>query len=753
VPEQDELLRILDLNRNSLLRNPVYNLVNLRGEKDRRFYGSYRKNYLDPSDNGTFVGSDAFPYVKPINLKLTLAKGFHQREHAIVISDYKLPKGELSLDSYGNFGPVVKLKNDNTKTETKVLHNWVVRGVERIPEYNNIPVVIVSKVPNRYSALMTTFAVMGFSSIGRFLKDAVENVFAPVLGSNAETIATAVVSAIYLTNLAALVYQKVAAKKDGQNKVTNAANLIMLGGLLAPLLIGGMGFTSFEPTWWRLGVLVASMLALGIGAAGVQQSGNNRAKDIKMGKDANSVTAIAQLFKSIGSFGAYTAFAIATWVFGQWTAMFPILAVAALANIYFSTKAANAARTNPNLPSKPLKLISLTPENAPKADEEKPKVSAAAKVKQVAKGAIPELLRKDNFVLSLFTALFLFCGSEIVVSQATKAIITATLMKPLAEVMPAMASDVALTTIINGILTMGPIMLGRFLGGKIQDSAKNVPGYVKKLLTLSAAMAVTGALALTILRDSVGAWALLPVFLANLGFANLFSLSFGMVKDHVKDKYAKMSDGKEHPKYKDYTAQAGTISTLALTACWALPSFVALMVPATNSVFDRIPLALGAIFIGLMALTGISIAKKRNYFASNPFSWKKKAEEDSFVKDINADILNVYRADKIAKYLNKKGSPQNTDKYAEKLEQKLSETLGITTKQLNEALTGFMKDSKTKLSEKEKAEVTAKLQKFVSENLGLNEKEIKEISAGNISLETRMKIDAALDKIIKAEGN
>jgi F0F1-type ATP synthase delta subunit len=64
-----------------------------------------------------------------------------------------------------------------------------------------------------------------------------------------------------------------------------------------------------------------------------------------------------------------------------------------------------------------------------------------------------------------------------------------------------------------------------------------------------------------------------------------------------------------------------------------------------------------------------------------------------------------------------------------------------------------MKDSKTKLSEKEKAEVTAKLQKFVSENLGLNEKEIKEISAGNISLETRMKIDAALDKIIKAEGN
>jgi hypothetical protein len=86
------------------------------------------------------------------------------------------------------------------------------------------------------------------------------------------------------------------------------------------------------------------------------------------------------------------------------------------------------------------------------------------------------------------------CGSEIVVSQATKSIIKATLMKSIEEVMPFMATDVALTTIINGILTMGPIMLGRFLGGKIQDSAKNVPGYVQKLLTLSAAMAVVGAL-------------------------------------------------------------------------------------------------------------------------------------------------------------------------------------------------------------------------------------------------------------------
>jgi hypothetical protein len=277
-----------------------------------------------------------------------------------------------------------------------------------------------------------------------------------------------------------------------------------------------------------------------------------------------------------------------------------MLGVFAAFSWFYSTRAANASKINYNA-----KISYARAQNAKKQAAKKEPSVAAAKSKTFNL----ELLTKDAFVAAVFVALFMFCGSEIVVSQATKAIITATLMKPLAEVMPAMASDVALTTIINGILTMGPIMLGRFLGGKIQDSAKNVPGYVKKLLTLSAAMAVTGALALTILRDSVGAWALLPVFLANLGFANLFSLSFGMVKDHVKDKYAKMSDGKEHPKYKDYTAQAGTISTLALTACWALPSFVAFVVPASNSVFDRIPLALGAIFIGLMALAGISLLR------------------------------------------------------------------------------------------------------------------------------------------------
>ena len=68
-------------------------------------------------------------------------------------------------------------------------------------------------------------------------------------------------------------------------------------------------------------------------------------------------------------------------------------------------------------------------------------------------------------------------------------------------------------------------------------------------------------------------------------------------------------------------------------------------------------------------------------------------------------------------------------------------------------MTGFMKDSKTKLSEKEKAEVTAAMEKFISENLGLTESEVKAISKGNISPEVRSKIDSALDNILSAEKN
>ena len=517
----------------------------------------------------------------------------------------------------------------------------------------------------------------------------------------------------------------------------------MLSGLLAPLLIGGMGFGHFDPSWWKFGVLIASMLSLGIGAAGVQQSGNNRAKDIKLGKDANSVTAIAQLFKSIGSFTAYMAFSAGMLIFGQWTAMFPILATVALANMFFSTKATRASKVN-------YKFMKTTATAAQVKAAAKPKKSIAQRVK----GYIPELLYKDSFVTSLFFSLFLFCGSEIVLSQATKSILQATLMKTLTAALPFLAAGnstaVALTTLINGVLTMGPVMLGRMFGGKIQNSAKDVKGYVQKLLTLSAAFALAGTAAVSYMKGDFGALALIPVFLANLGFANLFSLSFGIVKDHVKDEYAKdKKTGLDNPKYKEYSAQAGTISTLALTACWALPSFVAFVVPASESVFSRIPLATIAVAIGIALLTIISIARKTNFFASNPFSWKRNATSENFVNNPYADIMNVYRADKISKYINKK-SIADVDKYAAKLETKLSAMLGITSVELNEALTGFMKDSKTRVSEKEQARIQSAIKKTLADKAGLTPEEVKALDKGTVTQQTRNKIDAALDEMLKA---
>lgn len=536
------------------------------------------------------------------------------RDRTFAISDKKgifegIKQGEkLVADSYGN---LYKL---TAKGKKKYFHDKSL-SVVRLPELENMPVVVINDDVNRYFALKNIFAIMGFSSIGRFLKDAVAKDFSSVLGNAAETIATTAVTSIYLCNLAALPMGSLIKKFGTRDMLRVSQGLIALG-LVAPSLFGMSGLSEFAPTWTRLVVLVASLLSVGIGAAGIQQIGNPTAKDILKGQDASFATSAGQLFKSLGSMFAYLSFYVALDVLGLgWTFMYLIMLLPTISAFRYALKA--------DLPYTPgettlkdyfgMKLNTINEKLGLKVDTKYQTSAqiaaerAAQQLQNVEKtpwynGPLMTFL-KDKTVWPLFTALAFFCGSEMVVSVATKQMIT--------ELLGLGKDGDGLAILITGAATMGPIIAGRWLSTYIMQNFKDVKSYNEKMMVLSSAMALAGTTILKLLGPDGGALSIPAILLANLGFANLFSLAFNIMKNHDEKVYQN--------KFK---TQTGTLSTLALSACWILPSLVSILVPGGSEVvFSKLAYPMALILAGM--------ALNYKYFMVNPFDWKKTKQDTS----------------------------------------------------------------------------------------------------------------------------
>lgn len=554
------------------------------------------------------TGLADFPFMHT-NILLKSREGLTQKRiYTVAVSDkdkiFKdLKKGwTLVVDTYGNLyrtNGVKKVYYHDKKVTTVVLKNL-----------GNMPVVVIQSVPNRLGALNNVFTIMGFSSTGRFLKDAMKNEYRDVLGPSADSWATALTTGIYFTNLAAFLYQPLIKKYGARPVLTGAVSAILSGSLL-PVLATAMG-ASPEVS---MASVISAFLLTGLGGAGIQQIANPTAKQLLRGKDAGSIVSAGQVWKSVGSLMTYGAFAAAVALLGApWQAMYGILALPAVSA-----------------------LVKLLKADLPLAQAEK-KVAKASEVqaelsKMAEKGQMSwKKFMADPKVWSIFGGLLAFCGSETMVSVATKGMINKSLAgleglskfygdaaEVLAQApwMQGIASANvanAFETFLTGMATMAPVLFGRMTATKLMQKFSSVPKYNQKMMTISGVTALASIATLYGLGPNAGPLALIPVVLTNGLLGNMFTFSFNIMKDHDKTKYNNA-----------YSTLTGTLSTSAVVACCLIPTLASLIMPETAAnmstiAFDRmiIPLAL----IG-GAMTVINM-----FHHANPFSWRKPASQE-----------------------------------------------------------------------------------------------------------------------------
>lgn len=554
------------------------------------------------------TGLADFPFMHT-NILLKSREGLTQKRiYTVAVSDkdkiFKdLKKGwTLVVDTYGNLyrtNGVKKVYYHDKKVTTVVLKNL-----------GDMPVVVIQSVPNRLGALNNVFTIMGYSSTGRFLKDAMKNEYRDVLGPSADSWATALTTGIYFTNLAAFLYQPLIKKFGARPVLTGAVSAILSGSLL-PVLATTLG-ASPEVS---MASVISAFLLTGLGGAGIQQIANPTAKQLLRGKDAGSIVSAGQVWKSVGSLMTYGGFAAAVALLGApWQAMYGILAIPAVSA-----------------------LVKLLKADLPLAQAEK-KVAKASEVqaelsKMAEKGQMSwKKFMADPKVWSIFGGLLAFCGSETMVSVATKGMINKSLagleglskfygdaaellaQAPWMEGIASANVANAFETFLTGMATMAPVLAGRITATKLMQKFSSVPKYNQKMMTISGVTALASIATLYGLGPNAGPLALIPVVLTNGLLGNMFTFSFNIMKDHDKTKYNNA-----------YSTLTGTLSTSAVVACCLIPTLASLIMPETAAnmatiAFDRmiIPLALIGGAMGIINL----------FHHANPFSWRKPASQE-----------------------------------------------------------------------------------------------------------------------------
>ncbi|MBO4674879.1 MAG: hypothetical protein J5601_02180, partial [Elusimicrobiaceae bacterium] len=275
------------------------------------------------------TGVKDFPYLYTSILLKTRKKDadghttIRKNIYTVVLSDdagifKKLKPGwSLVTDTYGN------LYKTNGKTK-KIIYDRKI-SVVHLKGLENMPVVVIQKTKDRLKALNLTFSVMGFSSTGRFLNGSLESQYGGILGGNAGTVATGLSTGVYFTNIAPLIGLKTWVQRRGGGTVVKT---LMPFSLVAFAWATVANVTGVDPHGWgTLLPVIASIFASGITSAAIQQNANPAAKRMKKGKNADELVAGGQLFKTIGSMGAYVAYAAAAALLGKWQYMYAILAI------------------------------------------------------------------------------------------------------------------------------------------------------------------------------------------------------------------------------------------------------------------------------------------------------------------------------------------------------------------------------------------------------------------------------------------
>jgi MFS transporter, FHS family, L-fucose permease len=258
--------------------------------------------------------------------------------------------------------------------------------------------------------------------------------------------------------------------------------IIALIGLVLPI-IGK--YASYE-------LLLLSIFLLGLGATALQVSGNPIMRDVSPEGRYSSNLSFGQFVKAIGSLsGALIPLAAVNLLGKDWRLLFPVYAAFILVTIIY------------------LFLIKV---DEKKAEKDKPASLASCFG-----------LLNNKFVLLMVIGIFLYVGAEVCMS--------ARLPNYLQEQFD---FDIEKMGLWGTLFFFISLMTGRFLGGVILRFIKP-----KRFLVIAALVSLVGIAGLFLAPSVLLAFIL--IFIAGMGFANVFPLIFSISVDTMPERTNEIS--------------------------------------------------------------------------------------------------------------------------------------------------------------------------------------------------------------------
>jgi fucose permease len=268
--------------------------------------------------------------------------------------------------------------------------------------------------------------------------------------------------------------------KKGKKFILNLGLAVALSGLLIPIFSGLYGNMHIDRTSHaQFYTILSAILLLGAGASTLQVSGNPIVRDVSREGHYSKNLSLAQSFITVGSSLGFLLPVIMLHSFQlDWSVIFP----------FFSG----------------IVLISLIWLNTLRIEEKQNSQDHHATLRSCLK------LLKNGYVLLMVMGIFIYCGVEIAVSAHVPI-----LLKEKFSI-----SVERYGILISWLLFYLPILSGRVLGSMILSKMRPVRLYVITVIVAAAGLALvfTGSFVLT----------LTGIFLAGLGFANIFPLTFSI---------------------------------------------------------------------------------------------------------------------------------------------------------------------------------------------------------------------------------
>ena len=281
--------------------------------------------------------------------------------------------------------------------------------------------------------------------------------------------------------------------RKGKKFTMNLGLSIAMIGLLIPVFSGMRGSMVIDTSsFFQFYKILIAILFLGAGASILQVSGNPMMRDISEEGHYSRNLALAQSFISVGSSMGFLLPVIMLYLFGfDWSIVFPFFLA--------------------------IMLVSMAWMNSISIKEKKNDGDHHASIRSCIK------LLRNRYVFAMVLGIFIYCGLEIAMSSHVPI-----LLKDKYSI-----SVEKMGILISWLLLYLPILAGRVLGSRIMRMIAP-----RRLLIITGLIALGGILCIFIGSYSL---TLVGIFLAGLGFANIFPIIFSLAIDRMPEHTNELS--------------------------------------------------------------------------------------------------------------------------------------------------------------------------------------------------------------------